>query len=313
MLSSASPARAAGRVLAGAAAAGGALLAYGSLVERRAYTVREVTVPVLPAGAASLRVLHLSDLHLAPWQHDRVAWVRGLARLHPDLVIDTGDNFGHVDALPAILEALGPLLALPGGFVYGSNDYFTPLPKNPLAYLLHTSRVERERPDIDTAALTHRLVEAGWHRLDNRSAVVTVHGLRIGLVGTGDAHLREDAPRTLRRNLTSLPADVDLVLGVTHAPYRRVLDGFASMGADLVLAGHTHGGQVRVPGVGALTANCDLPPALARGLHVWRWRDRRMPLNVSAGVGTSIYAPIRFACRPEVTLLTLVPRQDAAR
>jgi predicted MPP superfamily phosphohydrolase len=71
----------------------------------------------------------------------------------------------------------------------------------------------------------------------------------------------------------------------------------------LILAGHTHGGQVRIPGVGALVTNCDIPHERARGLSRWRtsW------VNVSAGLGTSKYAPFRFACRPEASLLTLVP------
>ena len=89
-----------------------------------------------------------------------------------------------------------------------------------------------------------------------------------------------------------------------------MLDQFAADGYDAILAGHTHGGQVCLPGVGALTTNCDLEPARAKGLH-------RHPadshdgdpgsawLHVSAGIGTSPYARIRVACRPEATLLTL--------
>ncbi len=74
---------------------------------------------------------------------------------------------------------------------------------------------------------------------------------------------------------------------------------------SLTLAGHTHGGQVCVPLYGALTTNCDLPHRMAKGLHRWPGADAR--LHVSAGLGTSPYAPPRFACRPEATLLTLTP------
>jgi predicted MPP superfamily phosphohydrolase len=77
-------------------------------------------------------------------------------------------------------------------------------------------------------------------------------------------------------------------------------------GADLVLAGHTHGGQLCVPGVGALVTNCDLPRSRAKGMS----QHGDAVLHVSAGLGTSPYAPVRFACRPEATLLTITARVD---
>lgn len=300
----------AGRVIAAAATVGGALVAYGTLVERRAYALRRFEVPILPAGADPIRVLHIADLHLAPWQHDRVRWVRSLAGLHPDLVINTGDNFGHAQALDAIHTALKPLLSRPGAFVYGSNDYFTPKPKNPFVYLFGGSKITRTKPDIDTAALTHILVEAGWRNLNNRDAILTVNDRTLALVGTGDAHLGQDDLDEASRNLTRVPADVDAVIGVTHAPYQRVLDTFTSLGADLILAGHTHGGQIQLPGIGALVSNCDLPTAYVNGLHRWKTGERTAWLHVSAGLGTSIYAPLRLGVRPEATLLTLVPRPE---
>ena len=97
--------------------------------------------------------------------------------------------------------------------------------------------------------------------------------------------------------------------GVTHAPYQRVLNEFVDLGADMIFAGHTHGGQVRIPfSKSALVANCDIPLDQARGLSTWTHDGRTVPLNVSAGVGHSIYAPVRFATRPEASLITLLPR-----
>jgi predicted MPP superfamily phosphohydrolase len=106
------------------------------------------------------------------------------------------------------------------------------------------------------------------------------------------------------------PADpaADLTLAVTHAPYLRVLDAMTADGADLLLAGHTHGGQLCVPGFGALVTNCDLPTRYAKGLHRWSAAGRQSWLHVSAGLGTSPYARVRFACPPEATLLTLRAR-----
>jgi uncharacterized protein len=99
-----------------------------------------------------------------------------------------------------------------------------------------------------------------------------------------------------------------VTIGVTHAPYRRILDDFVDRGADLLLAGHTHGGQVCVPFYGALVTNCDLPREQVKGVSRWTHDGRTAMLEVSAGLGTSIYAPVRFACRPEATLLTLTAR-----
>ena len=77
-------------------------------------------------------------------------------------------------------------------------------------------------------------------------------------------------------------------------------------GAEMMVAGHTHGDQVCVPCVGVLTTKCDLPPSMARGLHIGEHGSRSSYLGVSAGLGTNIYAPFRFACPPEAVLVTLV-------
>ncbi len=88
------------KTLSGLAAVGAAGIGYASLIERNAFTLRRFSVPVLPVGARPLRVLHLSDLHLMPNQRRKIEWVRGLAALQPDLVVDTGDNIAHRDSVP---------------------------------------------------------------------------------------------------------------------------------------------------------------------------------------------------------------------
>ena len=301
-----------GRSLGALALAGAAGLTW-SLVEAHAYTLREATVPVLAPGERALRVLHLSDLHLTPGQHRKIAWLRSLADLEPDLVVDTGDNLAHTDALGALLHALEPLMALPGAFVMGSNDYYAPRPKNPARYLLADAR---DAPVTDpealpAAALAAALAAAGWADLTNRRDGVVVDGRRVSLVGVDDPHLDRDRFPAPEQPGT----DVDLRLGVAHAPYTRVLDQMHADGADLVLAGHTHGGQLCVPGWGALVTNCDLDTRRAKGLHGWPGPRPDAPggegstwLHVSAGLGTSPYTPVRFACRPEASLITLLPR-----
>jgi predicted MPP superfamily phosphohydrolase len=295
-------------------AAGAAGLAY-SAWEARAYTLRRFVLPVLPAGSAPLRALHLSDLHLVPRQRHKLDWVRSLAELEPDLVVSTGDNLAHVAAVPAVLEAHGDLLSRPGVFVLGSNDYWGPRAKNPARYLMRAGsrrRIIGER--LPTADLVDGFRAAGWLDLTNRRGSLTLRGSRLDFVGVDDPHLRLD-----RYDRVAGPADPSaaLTVGVMHAPYRRVLDAMAADGVGALLAGHTHGGQLCVPGAGALVTNCDLPRAQARGVSRWPAApsgpgvDPRPWLHVSAGVGTNPYTPVRFACRPEASLLTLVPTAAA--
>ncbi|WP_448070792.1 metallophosphoesterase [Georgenia yuyongxinii] len=296
-----------------------------ALTEARLYTLRRHTVPVLPAGARTLRVLHVSDLHLTPHQRDKIAWVRALDRLDPDFVVTTGDNMAHREALPAVLEAYGPLLDRPGAFVLGSNDYFAPRPKNPARYLLPDARTAMppEPPRLPSDEIADAFRRAGWKDLTNRRDAVVVGGTEISLVGVDDPHLDRDrfpnVPATAGRTAADArprgtPAR-GLHLGVAHAPYVRVLDAMRDDGCDLVLAGHTHGGQLCLPLAGALVTNCDLDRARASGLHGWPGGRPGTPggagsvwLHVSAGLGTSPYTPVRFACRPEASLLSLTPR-----
>lgn len=297
------PAHAVGTLAATGAAVGLGCLAWAAGYEVRSYRLRRVDVPVLPRRARSLRVLHLTDLHLTPSDRGRVAWVRRLAALEPDLVVDAGDNLAAPDAVPTVLDALEPLLRRPGVFVLGSNDYYGPVLKNPFAYFRSPSEVKVRAPRLPTSELVSGLASAGWVDLTNRRDALVVRGHRLRLVGVDDPHLRRD-----RYPAPAAAGEGDLLVGVTHAPYRRVLDAMTDEGCDLVLAGHTHGGQVCVPFAGALVTNCDLPRRYAKGLHRWRSGDRSAWLHVSAGVGTSPYARIRFACPPEATLLTLVAR-----
>ncbi len=251
---------------AGTTAAAGTTFAYASLVERNMFTLRRFDVPVLEPDAEPLRILHISDLHMMPDQHRKQAWVAALGGTDPDLVVVTGDNISSPDSVPGVLRALDPLLSLPGAFVFGSNDYNGPVWRNPLLYLM---------PDREY-----------------------VQGVELPF-----AHIeRDDYPSVAG----PVSRGADLHIGVTHTPASHVLDAMAADGFSLLLAGHTHGGQVCVPGYGALTTNCDLPHAMAKGLH--RWPGSEAWLHVSAGVGTHPTAPVRFACRPEATILTLISR-----
>jgi predicted MPP superfamily phosphohydrolase len=248
-------------VAAGSLAAG---IGYASLIERNAFAMREVTMPVLSPGSSPLRVLHISDIHMRPQQQRKQAWLRELARLEPDLVVNTGDNLSHPKAVPAVVQALGDLLGVPGVFVFGSNDYFAPKPKNPLNYLTNPSRRLHGEP-LPWQDLRAAFTERGWLDMTHTRREIEVKGQLIAVAGVDDPHLARDRYDTIAGPAS--PA-ANLTLGLTHSPEPRVLDRSRAKGAS------------------------------QWGVHT--------QLHVSAGIGTSPYAPVRFCCRPEATLLTLV-------
>ncbi|WP_214466674.1 metallophosphoesterase [Microbacterium flavescens] len=292
-------------------AVGAAAAIWGIAIERYLFTVRFHEVALLPPGSAPLRVLHLSDAHMAPWQHRKQRWMAALADLEPDLIVNTGDNIGHEHGLRGLRAAFDPLRGIPGAFVHGSNDHIAPSPRNPFKYFLGPSKggAEQAWEPLDTQALDGYLTdELGWIDLNNAVGTLEVAGRRLDAFGVSDAHRGWDRLEVLPDLIQQLRGQDPTVpmIGVTHAPYRRVLDEFVDLGADAIFAGHTHGGQVRIPGSpAALVANCDIPLRQARGLSQWTRLDRSVPLNVSAGLGHSIYAPVRFGCRPEASLITL--------
>jgi predicted MPP superfamily phosphohydrolase len=285
--------------LAGAGV-GAATLAY-ALWEARQFRLREVRVPVLRAGSRPVRVLQLTDLHLTPTQEDKMAWVRSLADMEPDFLILTGDLLAHGDSVPYLTKTLEPLRGTPGVFVFGSNDYWTPKAINPFKYFVRGRKIVMSTRRLPTDDMEQELLNAGWTGLNNARGTAVVAGNHFDLRGVNDPHIRYD-----RYEQVAGPFDPDaaLRLGVVHAPYLRVLDPMAADGADLIIAGHTHGGQVCVPGYGALVTNCDLPPSQAKGLS----SHKQAALHVSAGLGTNPYAPVRLACPPEATMLHLLPR-----
>lgn len=298
-------------------AVGAAGLGYAALIERNLFALRTAELPVLPEGSDPLRVLHLSDLHLVPRQTRKREWVRTLGDLRPDLVVNTGDNLSALDAVPAVLDTFGGLLDIPGVFVMGSNDYYAPHLKNPARYLTsrHAERVKAEEVLLPTDELVDGFERRGWVNLNNRRATLDVAGHRLDFIGLDDPHINRD-----RHELVAGPVadDAALGIGVVHAPYRRALDALTSDGVGAIIAGHTHGGQLAIPGYGALVTNCDLGTDRVKGVSRW-WEgadnapsseapDDAAWMNVSAGLGTSPFAPVRFACRPEASLLTLVAR-----
>ncbi|RNL62164.1 metallophosphoesterase [Nocardioides marmoriginsengisoli] len=304
-------ARTVGRTVGLGALAGIAGIGY-AVAETRNFTTRHFDITCLPAGSKPIRVLHLSDLHLTPSQGVKRRWIASLADLEPDLVVNTGDNLAHMDSVGPLLQAFGPLRDVPGVFVLGSNDYYAPKLRNPLWYLMpDDGERNTSTPELPWKLLKEELSQ-GWLDLTNTSGRLEVNGSTLAFAGVDDPHLEYD---DLAAVAGPAPSDADLRIGVAHAPYLRVLDQYAADGYDVTLAGHTHGGQLCLPVKGALVTNCDLEPARAKGLHRHPADSRPGDpgsswLHVSAGAGTSPYAQIRFCCRPEASLLTLLPAKS---
>ena len=296
-------------LLTAAAVAGAAGVGYSSVIERNWFALRELQVPVLAADVAPLRILHISDAHLTPGRHRLMSFLRTLDALEPDLVVNTGDSIAHPQAVEPFLAALGPLLRRPGVFVYGSNDLYAPKLRNPARYLWRTSADEHAHDvdDLPWAELGTGMESAGWFNANNRRGRIKVGEYDIEVAGVHDSHIARDRYEKVEG---AADPSADLRLGVLHSPEPAVLDRFAADGFELLLAGHTHGGQIRLPGSGALVTNCGISRELASGLHRYpgTGADSEPWLHVSAGLGTSPYAPVRFCCRPEATLLTLLPR-----
>lgn len=327
----------------------GALAGAWGLAEAQAFTLRRRCILLegsahgqgLAAGQR-LRVLQLSDIHLVPHQRRKIAWIQGLAKTQPDLLVLTGDQLSSAKAVAPLLEALAPFAGTAGAFVHGSNDYYGPLPKNPFVYFGRDHSAPREPRsnlvELPWREMTAAFEKSGWINLTNTRAQLSVGDWTIDLVGVDDPHIGLDqfpepvgadgavaAASTVGAGMPT-PRDrgaTNITIGLTHAPYKRILDRMVADECTAVFAGHTHGGQVCLPGVGALVTNCDLERDYASGLFQWpptgkgiMHGDGTVPtglehhptswVNVTTGLGTSPFTPVRVACRPEAVLVDFV-------
>jgi predicted MPP superfamily phosphohydrolase len=282
---------------------GVACVLYASLVERNWFTLRRHRVPSLPAGTRSIKILHISDLHFRRGQRRKQRFLARLARTTPDIVVCTGDFLDEESGIDTAVDAVSQIKPSSAAlFVLGSHDYYSSSFGNPLKYLRGPSnRKPPKGTPLPWRDLVSKLEAHGWELILNRATTVDVQGLgTIDVVGLDDPHIGRDdltvaSPRTAP----------GFRLGVVHSP--DAAPALAELGYDLIVCGHTHGGQLRLPGFGAIVTNSKMPRAMARGVS----RIGDSWLHVSAGLGTSQYAPIRFACRPEACLLELTPNGPA--
>lgn len=241
----------------------------------------EVPVPHLPEALDGIEIIHLSDLHLTgygPYEQDLL---RALRPLPARVVVITGDFLGG----PGGAQALIPLLMEIGRDrimlgVLGNHDY---------------------RPPVNTAALARDLARAGVRLLVNDAAVVVERGHRLRFVGVDDPHTgRADVEKAMAALPPPLGDQREPVVVLAHSP--DVFPDAERAGADLILAGHTHGGQVCLPGGFPLLTNTRrVGRRFARGLV----DGGATPMFVTRGIGTSAIR-LRLFCPPEIAVVRLV-------
>lgn len=271
----------------GAGAAAAAIGSYATVIEPNRITTKSVEVRLsrLPDGLDGIRIAHISDLHYESFltaDHIRDA-VTQINDMSPDMVVMTGDfatypfgirkrryRAGAVKAVPCA-EVLAQLRAPLGRFaVLGNHDAATD-------------------PDLITESMTAQ----GLMVLRNRALPVERNGARIWVAGVDDMlEGQGDIPGTMQR----VPRD-EMVIGLVHEP--DIADELAKYGVDLQLSGHSHGGQVRIPLLGA-----PILPPLSRKYPLGWYKIRDLQLYTNPGLGV-VGLPLRFDCPPEITVLTL--------
>lgn len=269
--------------------------------ETRRYGVDRLDVPV-SARAPRLDVLHISDTHFKEGSRRLAGFIRSIPeRMQvPDFVVVTGDLIERDSGIALACDALNALPARRGRFyVLGSHDYYQSKFQSYAKYWLAGGRVRPDAPRADTARLEDRLQAQGWIPLHNRVEMIDLDGSTVRVAGIDDVHLKRHSTAHIGTDRRD-----DLAIGLVHVP--EIVSEWALNSFDLVLAGHTHGGQVRIPGIGAVVTNCELPAGLSAGLS----RVGATWLHVSPGLAHGRFAPIRFNCPPRATLLSLRPEPD---
>ncbi len=179
-----------------------------------------------------------------------------------------GGYFGSTEALDMVMDAYRPFLSYPGAFVLGSNDYYSPIPKRWSRYLsrskLHPARVV---PDLPYLPMVRELVRAGWPIGMRRDP------LRSRRDGVTTGNRRRAYFTADRRGPAARGAGRRLDPGRHRTRRTRACPALASAGSDLILAGHTHGGQIGIPAGGAIITNCDIARRYAKGLNRWEAPD----------------------------------------
>lgn len=273
-----------------------ALFIYARFVEPYRSRLQEETLETddLPPGLDGLTILHLSDLHLKVGDRRRAQMIRQVSAVEADIVAITGDFIEMDEDIDFCVATLAGLRARHGVFaVLGNHDYVGD------KSLVH-GVFKQGRSHNDVQRLRRQLESQGIKVLLNESRPLQIGGQQMWVVGVDDPYYER---HDLGRALTNVPAKAYKLL-LAHSP--EVMDQRPGQQVNLILCGHTHGGQIVLPLVGALVTRTRYPLRPASG---WR-RVGSAWMHISRGIGSSL--PVRFRCPPEANLIQLKARPRVA-
>lgn len=240
----------------------------------------------------TLSILHLSDLHLCYPEQEKIQFIREITEREYDLIVLTGDVFENYTGLAYASKLIVRPPRYGAYAVLGNHDYYDYTMFNKtVGRIVRKWRTPKTRRDVEPMIEALRL--AGFDVLLNESRSVPAKKLHI--VGV-------DYPGIARQQLIDLTAEAPegyFKLALFHLPRR--LEYFEAAGTHLAVGGHTHGGQVRLPGLGAIITDSELSRKHASGV-VWRGNTA---FHVSRGLGADPRTNIRFLCPPAATILNI--------
>ncbi|KPK59982.1 MAG: hypothetical protein AMK73_08370 [Planctomycetes bacterium SM23_32] len=281
------------------------LLAWMVLVERQRFRVRRVVLDAGSLGLPPLKILHLTDAHFHGRDRPILRFLQGVrAREDFDLLLLTGDMLDSAAGLESVEEVLGMFAPRIGALaVLGGHDY------------AHLSALKAYR-----YLLTHRSQQAfsGPNPADDLADCLRRHGARVLRDASATLAATDGRPFAVAglRDAFVFEPDVDAawsglepdlpVIAMAHSP--DVVWDVCARGARLAFFGHTHGGQVRLPVIGAVVTRSRIPRRLAHGT----FRHGNTVFILNNGLGTSPAIPYRLLCPPEVTVAELRTAPDPA-
>lgn len=280
------------------------LLAFWMLVvEPRWFRVRRVVRPASEVGLPALRILHLTDTHFSGNDGPLLRFLENLARREPyDLVVYTGDLIESAEGLENLRRAAGLFSPRLGSFaVLGGHDWKRSGFLRVYSHLLAGNALRTSRRENPGHEVIEMMESAGVQVLRDEASPVqplasrAENGSEITVLGLRDGYMfNSDMEAAWEGVSRSSP-----VVALSHSP--DLVPALARRGANLVLCGHTHGGQVRLPFIGPVITRTRAPRRWARGtFHL-----DGTTFVVSCGLGASIPSPYRLLCRPEAVIVEL--------
>ncbi len=281
-------------------------------------------------GRPYLTILHLSDFHLRKNRKGKklFEFVQSLSDCRPDLIFITGDLVDKDENIPYLVQMLKPLKAKYGKFaVLGVHDYYNKkiseflrnMVKRKKKYLRQNDipRLKKELGDIGIQVLQNQVVAIDGHNdpikgiqvagiddpILDKADVDKAFGKNFGQQKDREYYRQKyiEHFRFKQRDFHILEEDARLVFALMHTPDSHTIIDLVQKGADIIFAGHTHGGQVRLPMTGAILTGCRLNPRYASGLFYFK----KFVLYVSRGLGEGRFSQFRFFCSPEASMIRL--------